>query len=319
MDLAAALNDQDGQTPTGGAAGLGGDETLNSVLYSVFCEFLDGDFEMIRVLVNAMNESNPGLNLGEDAVDSIEGAFAKLRDIMLGQFVETVVIGEVLLFYISCFSFAAGKKYLTIIRFELIRLYEIQHSLRQLSYFDVFGRLRLTLQLARVTLSIPMAIDQAMKEPEEEEGSDLGEGDAPASGESKKRTDLQEAHGEEHHDGEANEHGNAGSGSSGSDDEDEPPTIDDFGMRAEEEDSEDDDNTIYIKSSKRKNRRSRQRASRRARVEAARKARIEEQEQKALQRKGLLGPTAASLLKGVVKVLETSEGWVPGKNKRDED
>jgi hypothetical protein len=86
MDLAAALNDQNGQASTGsGGGGLAGDETLNSVLYSVFCEFLDGDFEMIRVLVNAMNESNPGLNLGEEAVDSIEGAFAKLREIMLGE------------------------------------------------------------------------------------------------------------------------------------------------------------------------------------------------------------------------------------------
>jgi hypothetical protein len=51
-----------------------------------------------------------------------------------------------------------------VLRFELIRLYEIQHSLRQLSYFDVFGRLRLSLQLARVTLSIPIAIDEAMRQ-----------------------------------------------------------------------------------------------------------------------------------------------------------
>jgi hypothetical protein len=50
-----------------------------------------------------------------------------------------------------------------VVKFELIRLYEIQHSLRQLPYFDVFGRLRLSLQLARVTLSIPMAVDEAMK------------------------------------------------------------------------------------------------------------------------------------------------------------
>jgi hypothetical protein len=65
---------------------MAGEETLNSVLYSVFCEFLDGDFQMIRVLVNALNESNPGLNLGEDAVDNIEGAFAKLRELMMGEF-----------------------------------------------------------------------------------------------------------------------------------------------------------------------------------------------------------------------------------------
>ena len=63
--------------------------------------------------------------------------------------------------------YAAGAKHFRIVKFELIRLYEIQHDLRQLSYFDVFGRLRLSLQLARVTLSIPMAIDKAMKENDE--------------------------------------------------------------------------------------------------------------------------------------------------------
>ena len=60
--------------------------------------------------------------------------------------------------------FIASSKHYRIIKFELIKLYEIQHDLRQLSYFDVFGRLRLSLQLARVTLSIPMVIDKAMLE-----------------------------------------------------------------------------------------------------------------------------------------------------------
>lgn len=67
----------------------------------------------------------------------------------------------------------AGQNYVRVIRFELIKLYEIQNSLRELSYFDVFGRLRLTLQLARITLSIPMAIDKAMKE--ETVTNDVGE------------------------------------------------------------------------------------------------------------------------------------------------
>lgn len=211
-------------------------------------------------------------------------------------------------------SSAAGKKYLTIIRFELIRLYEIQHSLRQLSYFDVFGRLRLTLQLARVTLSIPMAIDQAMKEPEEEEEAAGEEGNASHSKEEgnvglpgeRQSRDIDEEE----------------DAVSNSSEEDEAPSSKlDFGMRADEEDSENEEipSSIQAKSDRRRARRARQRASRRARVEAARKSRIEEQELKALQRKGLLGPTAASLLKGVVKVLETSEGWVPGKSKQDSD
>ena len=66
----------------------------------------------------------------------------------------------------------AGAKHFRIVKFELIRLYEIQHDLRQLSYFDVFGRLRLSLQLARVTLSIPMAIDKAMREEGDDDEDD---------------------------------------------------------------------------------------------------------------------------------------------------
>ncbi|KAH8929507.1 hypothetical protein BT69DRAFT_1292513 [Atractiella rhizophila] len=116
---------------------------------------LEGDFEMVRALVRALNEGNPALNIGEEAIESLEGAFRRVRDMIL-----------------------SGQKYLRIVRFELIRLYEIQHSLRQLSYFNVTGRLRLTLQMARVTLSIPMAIDKAMKENDDSDDSDDGEKNA---------------------------------------------------------------------------------------------------------------------------------------------
>ncbi|KAM0790910.1 hypothetical protein ACM66B_004217 [Microbotryomycetes sp. NB124-2] len=130
----------DAATPKDGSAGLG-DETLNGVLRSVFTEFLNGDFEMIRVFVNALNEGNPGLNLGDETVDSLEGAFRRVREVLL-----------------------SGQKYMRLIRFELIRLYQIQSDLRALSYFDILGRLRLTLALTRVTLEIPMVLDKAMRE-----------------------------------------------------------------------------------------------------------------------------------------------------------
>ncbi|KDE04367.1 hypothetical protein MVLG_05159 [Microbotryum lychnidis-dioicae p1A1 Lamole] len=128
--------------PRGDAdSGMGGDETLNGVLRNVFTEFLAGDFEMIRVFVNALNDGNPGLNLGDEAVDNLEGAFRKVREVLL-----------------------SGQKYMRIVKFELIRLYEIQHSLRSLGYFDLVGRFRLTLALTRVTLEIPMVLDRTMRD-----------------------------------------------------------------------------------------------------------------------------------------------------------
>lgn len=80
-----------------------GDETLHGVLRGVFAEvrvltpflcsqadprtqFMSGDFETIRVFVNSLNESNPGLNVGDETVDNLEGAFRRVRDVLLSAF-----------------------------------------------------------------------------------------------------------------------------------------------------------------------------------------------------------------------------------------
>jgi hypothetical protein len=191
---------------------------------------------------------------------------------------------------------------LTIIRFELIRLYEIQHSLRQLSYFDVFGRLRLTLQLARVTLSIPMAIDQAMKAPEAEDADK--ESEKPGKEEQSSQSAPQDAAAsDDDDDGDSDEGDSSG--------EDSLPAVDDFGMRGEEGSSEEEGRAQR----KKHNRKHRTKQRKRERLEEAEKAKEEE---KALLQRGLLGPTTSKLLRGMVKVLETSEGWVPGR-KADSD
>ncbi|CAG8600986.1 7944_t:CDS:2 [Diversispora eburnea] len=99
-----------------------GDETLHSVLYQLFLEFMDGDFEKIRSLVNALNEGNPGLDLGEDAIEILETAFRRMRELLL-----------------------------------------VQQQLRNLRFFNVFGRFKLSLQLTRIAFTIPLLIDNAMK------------------------------------------------------------------------------------------------------------------------------------------------------------
>jgi hypothetical protein len=47
---------------------------------------------------------------------------------------------------------------------ELSRLLELQHAFRQLSYFDIMGRSRLTIQLTRITLTLPIAVERAVRE-----------------------------------------------------------------------------------------------------------------------------------------------------------
>lgn len=121
------------------------------------------------MVADALNEGNPGLNLGDEAIDNLEGAFRKVRETLLGEFFLSLLPSlywytMLAIYCTKIYSPLAGQKYLRLLRFEIIRLYEIQHSLRSLSYLDFIGRLRLTLALTRVTLEIPMVLDKAMRE-----------------------------------------------------------------------------------------------------------------------------------------------------------
>ncbi|KAF9921349.1 hypothetical protein FBU30_008648 [Linnemannia zychae] len=128
---------------TGGSSGksmLGGDETLQSVLSQVFFEFMDGDFEVIRNMINTMNNTAGGVRLGDDVINVIEEMFLRLRFVLHG-----------------C------KKYMTLVHDQVQQLSEIHHSMRSLAYLDVLGRFRLTLKLSKVMLTIPMIIQDEMR------------------------------------------------------------------------------------------------------------------------------------------------------------
>ena len=42
------------------------------------------------------------------------------------------------------------------------RLIEVQHAFRQLSYFDLKKRFRLTVELTRITISLPITLEEAV-------------------------------------------------------------------------------------------------------------------------------------------------------------
>ncbi|KAF9080170.1 hypothetical protein BGX23_002546 [Mortierella sp. AD031] len=128
---------------TGGSSGksmLGSDETLQSVLSQVFFEFMEGDFEVIRNMINTMNNTAGGVRLGDDVIGMIEEMFLRLRFVLHG-----------------C------KKYMTLVHDQVQQLSDIHHSMRSLAYLDVLGRFRLTLKLSKVMLTIPMIIQDEMR------------------------------------------------------------------------------------------------------------------------------------------------------------
>ncbi|KAF8962702.1 hypothetical protein BDZ97DRAFT_1939710 [Flammula alnicola] len=117
------------------------DETFRGVVLGVFNDFLDGDLEVIRTLLTAINDINPSIKLGEEGINSVLVTLQSIRERAL-----------------TC------RTCIYALHAEVTRLLEVQHAFRELSYFDIMGRSRLTIQLTRITLSLPIALERALQE-----------------------------------------------------------------------------------------------------------------------------------------------------------
>ncbi|KAJ6494664.1 DnaJ domain-containing protein [Mycena vitilis] len=122
--------------PTGHA-----ENTFRSIIMGVFDDFLEGDLEMIRSLLKAIENVNPSLSMGDEGINAVLNSLQRIRERAL-----------------TC------RTCIYALHTELTRLIEVQHSFRQLSYFDIVGRTRLTIQLTRITLSLPIALEKAIVE-----------------------------------------------------------------------------------------------------------------------------------------------------------
>ncbi|KAL1949810.1 hypothetical protein VTO73DRAFT_8691 [Trametes versicolor] len=116
------------------------EETFRSVVIGVFNDLLDGDLEMVRTLLCAVNSMNPSLQLGEEGINSV---------LMTLQAIRTRAL--------TC------RTCILALHHELTRLLEVQRAFRQLSYFDLRRRSHLSIQIARLTLGLPIALEDALR------------------------------------------------------------------------------------------------------------------------------------------------------------
>ncbi|KAG6374296.1 hypothetical protein JVT61DRAFT_4318 [Boletus reticuloceps] len=121
------------------------DETLKGVLLSIVSDFLDGNLEMIRTLLQAISDLNPSLKLGDDGINSVLSVLENIR-------------GRVL----TC------RACILALHSELVRVLEIQYAFRQLPYLDITSRSRLTIQLTAITLSLPVTLEKAIQDAQED-------------------------------------------------------------------------------------------------------------------------------------------------------
>ncbi|KAH9945484.1 DnaJ-domain-containing protein [Epithele typhae] len=130
------------------------EETFRSVIIGVINDLLDGDLEMVRTLLFAVNNMNPSLQLGEEGINSVLTTIESIRTRAL-----------------------ACRTCVFALHHEVSRLLEVQRAFRQLSYFDLRRRSHLMIQFARLTISMPIALEEALRAQKEED--DYGE-DPPA-------------------------------------------------------------------------------------------------------------------------------------------
>ncbi|PPQ91024.1 hypothetical protein CVT25_013949 [Psilocybe cyanescens] len=127
------------------------EDTFRGVVLGAFNDFLDGDLEVIRTLLKAINDINPSIKLGEDGINSVLVTLQAIRERAL-----------------TC------RTCIYALHTEVSRLLEVQNAFRELSYFDLMGRSRLTIQLTRITLSLPIALEKALQDQQAFEYDDDG-------------------------------------------------------------------------------------------------------------------------------------------------
>jgi len=121
------------------------DETFKGVLFSIVSDFLEGNLEMIRTLLQAISDLNPSLKLSDEGINSVLSVLENIR-------------GRVL----TC------RACILALHAELVRVLELQYAFRQLPYLDITGRSRLTIQLTRITLYLPVTLEMAIQDARED-------------------------------------------------------------------------------------------------------------------------------------------------------
>ncbi|KZV65551.1 DnaJ-domain-containing protein [Peniophora sp. CONT] len=125
------------------AQGMGGaraEETLRGVVLGVFNDFLDGDMEVVRTLLRALDDFNPALRLNDEGIESVLVTLQAIRERL-----------------ITCRALSHA------LVATLSHLAETQHALGQQPYLALRPRARLSLQLARITLGLPLALEDVLR------------------------------------------------------------------------------------------------------------------------------------------------------------
>ena len=101
------------------------------------------------------------MRIGEDGIETVLHTLHAIRERALGKFYncrQGIISATDLTLSEAC------RACLFALHSEVSRLLEVQHAFRQLSYFDLRRRSRLTLELTRIAISLPIVLERAIQE-----------------------------------------------------------------------------------------------------------------------------------------------------------
>ncbi|KAG0127682.1 hypothetical protein HOY82DRAFT_580508 [Tuber indicum] len=120
------------------SCGGGGRPGFKGAVKGIMGELLSGEFA-------SLNQEFPEV-VNDDTIVAVERALNKMPEMAL-----------------------TTRTYFLLISIELSRIHRVSKNLLSLGYFDVIGRTRPTVQLARVTLAAPVRVDRALQRRRERE------------------------------------------------------------------------------------------------------------------------------------------------------
>ncbi|CAO3652755.1 unnamed protein product [Cunninghamella echinulata] len=108
-------------------------DIFEKVVLQLYSEVMGGEFQTMRVILSAMNEAHPSLNITEDMINQTESAFQKLKS----------VINTTHHYYKTC-------------QLEILKIYNLQQEMKHLGIFDVRERIRLMLAISKLIIELPI-------------------------------------------------------------------------------------------------------------------------------------------------------------------
>jgi hypothetical protein len=106
-----------------------------------------------------MNDLSSSLRLGDEGINMVLHSLQSIRERALSKFPILVFIVVQSLMRSAA---KACRACIFALHMEMSRLIEVQHAFRQLSYLEIRRRVQLTVELTRIAISVPLALEQAI-------------------------------------------------------------------------------------------------------------------------------------------------------------